>query len=177
MLRRRFTIITCFGLLCLGLAGCGSAEESSGSSAAAGKPASEHTLRLGYYEDIQSPDPDVQYDIPGMMLVNNTYEGLVHYAYGDSVKIEPWLATSWKASDKDSTYTFQLRKGVLFHDGTPLNSAAIKFDFERRIKRNRAPTTRWRRSRASKRPARTPLWCTSTTRSLPSWTTWPLRMA
>lgn len=134
MLRRRFTIITCFGLLCLGLAGCGSAEESSGSSAAAGKPASEHTLRLGYYEDIQSPDPDVQYDIPGMMLVNNTYEGLVHYAYGDSVKIEPWLATSWKASDKDSTYTFQLRKGVLFHDGTPLNSAAIKFDFERRIK-------------------------------------------
>ena len=27
------------------------------------------TLRLGYYEDIQSPDPDIQYDIPGLELV------------------------------------------------------------------------------------------------------------
>jgi len=94
------------------------------------------TLRLGYYEDIQSPDPDIQYDIPGLELVNNTYEGLVQYAFGNSTKIVPWLATSWEVSPDDRVYTFHLRHGVTFHDGTPFNSAAAKASFERRIKMN-----------------------------------------
>ena len=99
----------------------------------AAKPASSTTLRLGYYEDIQSPDPDIQYDIPGLELVNNVYEGLVHYATGVSNKIVPWLATSWTISPDDRVYTFHLRSGVTFHDGTPFNSAAAKASFERRI--------------------------------------------
>ena len=91
------------------------------------------TLRLGYYEDIQSPDPDIQYDIPGLELVNNVYEGLVRYPFGNSAKITPWLATSWKISPNKTVYTFNLRHGVFFHDGTPFNSAAFKFDIQRRI--------------------------------------------
>jgi len=106
---------------------------SHGTVAAA--PAST-TLRLGYYEDIQSPDPDVQYDIPGLELVNNTYEGLVRYAFGNSTEIIPWLATSWEVSPDDRVYTFHLRHGVTFHDGTPFDSAAAKASFERRIKMN-----------------------------------------
>lgn len=98
-----------------------------------GNAAAPTTLRLGYYEDIQSPDPDIQYDIPGLELVNNVYEGLVRYPFGNSTKILPWLATSWKISPNKTVYTFRLRRGVLFHDGTPFNAAAFKFDIQRRI--------------------------------------------
>src|ERR1700716_2816415 len=88
MSRRRLTTVLFTGLLALFAVGCGSSESSGGGggSAAGGEPASDTTLNLGYYEDIQSPDPDIQYDIPGLELVNNTYEGLVHYGYGSSTK-------------------------------------------------------------------------------------------
>lgn len=112
--------------------GCGGNGGGSGGNAS-GKPASDRTLRLGYYEDIQSPDPDVQYDIPGLELVNNVYEGLAHYPPGNSTKVMPWLATSWKVSPDKRVYDFDLRKGVVFHDGTKFDAAAAKASLERRI--------------------------------------------
>ena len=130
MSNRMFSILAALAATAL-LAGC-----ASGGTSAGGKSPTDTTLRLGYYEDIQSPDPDIQYDIPGLELVNNVYEGLVQYAPGTSTRIVPWLATSWTVSPNDQVYTFHLRKGVLFHDGTPFDSAAMKFDFERRIKMN-----------------------------------------
>src|SRR5579872_3579604 len=45
--------------------------------------------------------------------------------------IEPDLATSWSVSPDGLTWTFQLRQGVTFHDGTPWNAAAAKFNFDR----------------------------------------------
>src|SRR5438128_9288376 len=96
-----------------------------GGGISAAQAASPTTLRLGYYEDIQSPDPDIQYDIPGLELVNNVYEGLVRYQFGNSTKIQPWLATSWKISSDKKVYTFKIRSGVKFHDGTPFNAAAF----------------------------------------------------
>jgi len=135
MRRRSILTLLILAVIALPIAGCGGSG-STGNGAASAKSAKSTTLRLGYYEDVQSPDPDVQYDIPGLEIVNNTYEGLVHYAYGNSTQIIPWLATSWKVSSADRVYTFQLRKGVLFHDGTPFNAAAAKASIERRIKIN-----------------------------------------
>jgi peptide/nickel transport system substrate-binding protein len=40
-------------------------------------------------------------------------------------KFTPWLATSWKISNQGKTYTFFLRHGVTFHDGTPFNAKAV----------------------------------------------------
>lgn len=45
--------------------------------------------------------------------------------------IKPWLATEWSVSDDHKSYTFKLRKGVKFHDGTPFNAEAVKFTFDR----------------------------------------------
>lgn len=42
----------------------------------------------------------------------------------------PWLAERWEVSDDASTYVFHLRKDVKFHDGTPLNAAAVKANFD-----------------------------------------------
>jgi len=43
----------------------------------------------------------------------------------------PALATEWTISEDGLTWTFQLRQDVTFHDGTPLNAAAVKFSFDR----------------------------------------------
>jgi peptide/nickel transport system substrate-binding protein len=50
--------------------------------------------------------------------------------------IKPALAESWDISDDKKVYTFHLRKGVKFHDGTPWNAEAAKFNFDRVIKKD-----------------------------------------
>ena len=50
--------------------------------------------------------------------------------------IIPALATSWDISDDKKTYTFHLREGVKFHDGTPWNAEAAKFNFDRVLDKN-----------------------------------------
>lgn len=92
-----------------------------------------HTLELSFLQDPgQPPDPAVYYAGQGLLLQDNIYEGLVQYAADTpNHEIVPDLATSWTVSDHDQTYTFHLRHGVLFHDGTHFTSAAIWPSFQR----------------------------------------------
>ena len=46
---------------------------------------------------------------------------------------QPWLATSWKITNGGKTYTFQLKKGVTFSDGTPFNAAAVVANFSQML--------------------------------------------
>ena len=62
-------------------------------------------------------------------VVNAAYEGLTRYDRDG--QIVPRLATSWEISDDALTYTFQLREGVHFHDGSVLNAEAVKVSVER----------------------------------------------
>jgi peptide/nickel transport system substrate-binding protein len=66
-------------------------------------------------------------------ILMNVYDGLVRYKSG-TLEVEPSLAESWTISDDGKTYTFKLREGVTFHDGTPLNAEAVKFNFDRMLK-------------------------------------------
>jgi peptide/nickel transport system substrate-binding protein len=92
------------------------------------------TLTVGLLGDIgQPPDPDVYYANNGLAIVLNAYEGLVQYKdQVDAVEIAPRLATSWEVSADKKVYTFHLRQGVKFHDGTPFDSAAVKASLARR---------------------------------------------
>lgn len=74
-----------------------------------------------------SPFSPVLWDYAATHLI---FEGLVRYS-DDDFRIEPALATSWRTSSDGLTWTFQLRPGVKFHDGTPFNATAVKFNFER----------------------------------------------
>lgn len=79
--------------------------------------------------DAQTLDPQFVTDIPTFRVVRAIYEPLTQQ--DESGKIVPALATSWSLSDDKRTWTFKLRQGVKFHDGTPFNAAAVKFTFDR----------------------------------------------
>ncbi|WP_186424386.1 ABC transporter substrate-binding protein [Pannonibacter sp. I15F10I1] len=59
----------------------------------------------------------------------NLFEGLTQVAADGTVK--PALAESWTISDDGKTYTFKLREGVTFHDGTSFDAEDVKFSLER----------------------------------------------
>jgi peptide/nickel transport system substrate-binding protein len=66
-------------------------------------------------------------------VVQSLYDTLVTYR-GDTVELEPKLAERWTISPDGKTLTFDLRQGIVFHDGTPFDSAAVVFSFERFLK-------------------------------------------
>jgi peptide/nickel transport system substrate-binding protein len=120
------------------LAACGN---SSGSGGPPNAAPTDHALKLSFLQDPgQPPDPDIYYSGQGLVLTTNTYEGLLTYKTGTPTPtLEPALATSWTESPDHRTFTFQLRQGVTFHDGTPFTSAAIKASFDRRLAVNQGP--------------------------------------
>ncbi|QXJ23879.1 ABC transporter substrate-binding protein [Actinomadura graeca] len=58
------------------------------------------------------------------VIVRGVFDSLV--ALTPDGKFHPWLAQRWTISKDAKTYTFDLRPGVTFHDGTPLDAAAVK---------------------------------------------------
>jgi peptide/nickel transport system substrate-binding protein len=137
MNHRRNLCLALIAVLVPILAGCGAASTSTSSSSASGSTTGD-ILRIPYLADMSVPDPDIFYDIEGNSVILSAYEGLLTYAPGTSTKVGA-LATSWTVSPDRLTYTFHLRPGVHFHDGTALTSSAVKKSFERRLAVNQAP--------------------------------------
>lgn len=75
-------------------------------------------------------DPSLVSDGTSLRVTYQIFEGLVRNKPG-TLKVEPALATGWKASKNGLVWTFPLRKGVKFTDGTPFNSAAVCANFTR----------------------------------------------
>src|SRR5690606_30258867 len=79
--------------------------------------------------NIGQTDPHKPTDFPGSILMFNLYDGLVRPAPGG--QLEPALAESWDISDDGKTYTFTLRKGVKFHDGSDVTASDVVFSVKR----------------------------------------------
>ena len=133
--RARTGVLAVGAALTLGLAGCSSGTPSSTGGGSGGDAPTDGTLTVGLLGDIgQPPDPDIYYANNGTAIMINAYEGLVQYKNNtDKVEIAPRLAESWEVNPTHDVYTFHLRQGVKFHDGTPFTSAAVDVAFKRRI--------------------------------------------
>lgn len=89
-------------------------------------------LVVGQVAEPQSLDPHAVTAVNDFRILVNIYEGLVRYAPG-TLEVEPALAETWEISEDGTVYTFTLRDGVSFHDGSPLDAEAVVFNFERML--------------------------------------------
>ncbi|MCC8080047.1 MAG: ABC transporter substrate-binding protein [Oscillospiraceae bacterium] len=137
-------------LLCLilaltmvvGLTACGSSSStastdsgtaaSSGDSASADTAASDtaDTIIIGRAYDSVNLDPVVQVGNYNIWILDLMLEGLVQSS-DDGSTVEPCLATDWTISDDGLTYTFNLKEGLCFSDGTEVTGEDWVFSFER----------------------------------------------
>lgn len=101
---------------------------SVAATSAASAPASG--LVVAMPRDPLSLDPGDFADPEGLIVLRQMYDTLTQYKEG-SAEIEPGLATTWQANDDATEWTFTLREGVRFHDGTPVTAEAVKFNIDR----------------------------------------------
>lgn len=99
-------------------------------TAAMGKPAASNTLVFGTASDPVVLDGPLVSDGESLRPIDQIFEGLVGLKPG-TTQVVPALATSWKASKNGLNWTFTLRQGVKFQDGTNFNAAAVCFNFNR----------------------------------------------
>lgn len=91
----------------------------------------ETVLHSATQDDFSGFDPDNTFDVSSRGPLLGVYEGLLQYAPG-TTRLEGRLATQWSVSPDRLTYTFTLRDGVRFQDGTPMTSADVLASFQRR---------------------------------------------
>jgi len=96
---------------------------------AAAAPALSADLRIGLQDDADILDPDQSRTFVGRIVYTALCDKLVDITPG--LEITPQLATGWTWSDDGKTLTMTLREGVVFHDGTPFDAAAVKANIER----------------------------------------------
>src|SRR5215467_2955427 len=87
------------------------------------------TLTFATGADPDSLDPQNTQSNPGEQVNRMMHENLVRFS--TSMQLEPALAESWASSKDGLTWTFKLRKGVKFHDGTAFDTKAVKYFFDR----------------------------------------------
>lgn len=89
----------------------------------------------------ESLDPAFDYESAGGEIIQNVYETLVYYPVGSAStdNVVGVLAKAWDISADGKTYTFYLKDGVKFHDGTAFNASAVKYSFDRGVIMNQAP--------------------------------------
>ncbi|MEJ1231113.1 MAG: TIGR04028 family ABC transporter substrate-binding protein [Galbitalea sp.] len=111
------------------LTACATAAAPAATTASSSKPIEGGTLvylEQGAATNLYPPQGG-SYTSGG--ILNNVLDRLT-WQDPTSLKIEPWIAKSWTANSTDTEYTFHLRSGVTFSDGTPLDAAAVKKNYD-----------------------------------------------
>jgi peptide/nickel transport system substrate-binding protein len=97
-----------------------------------GSPTAGGTIKVAVEGPIESMDPSFyQHSRIDWSTTNLIYDPLTRNTANGG--LQPMLATKWTPSNNFSTWTYQLRSGVTFQDGTPFNSAAVVSEYDRLI--------------------------------------------
>lgn len=114
----------------LTLAACGS---DSGGGAASGPPQSGGTLRYGLSVAPTCSDPAQSLTNQTIYVTRQVVDSLVDQD-PETGAIRPWLAESWFVSSDAKTFTFRLKEGITFSDGTPLTAESVQKNFDAILK-------------------------------------------
>ena len=99
------------------------------------------TLELALGDNVTTFDPALIKDVAGGRFAALLYPGLVKY--GPDEKVAGDLAESWEVSRDALVYTFHLRRGALFSDGSPIASRDVVASFERALSAEVASPRSW----------------------------------
>jgi peptide/nickel transport system substrate-binding protein len=119
---RRIVLIGLTGALAVSMAACASQRGSGGSP--------NDTFVFGAAGAPKNFDPIFNDDGESFRPVRQIFDTLVTYKPGTTELVGD-LATAWTPSPDGKSWTFTLRQGVTFQDGTPFNAAAVCFNFDR----------------------------------------------
>jgi peptide/nickel transport system substrate-binding protein len=110
------------------LAACGSSSSSPASSSTVPTGQAGATIRAGILVPAAAINPITIADQGGLELIGNVGEFLVFT--DTSLNYHPWLATSWSPNADASVWTFNIRQGVKFNDGTPMTVDDVVYSFK-----------------------------------------------
>ncbi len=105
------------------------AEAAAATEEPAGEPKAGGVLIAARAADATGLDPHVQTAFASHRVLEHVYETLL--GLDADMNVIPRLAQSWEWSDDGLALTVQLQDNVVFHDGTPMTSADVKYSFER----------------------------------------------
>ncbi len=103
-------------------------------SAAQASRVPRDTLVVALDARVRSLDPHTTTAANDFRVAASLYEGLVKFS-PDTLRIVPSLARRYRISEDGLTYTFDLKAGVRFHDGSELRAEDVRFNFERMLDR------------------------------------------
>jgi peptide/nickel transport system substrate-binding protein len=134
MTRRALLARTALAGLAIGLAACTPTATPAGTSAPAAAsrtpgPRRGGTLTWGQWDKNDDIDPSDPSGASGTEIIGNIVDTLV--SVDETGKVFPALATKWEMADEGRKFTFTLRDGVTFHDGTPFAADSVKRSWER----------------------------------------------
>ncbi len=117
------------------IAGCGgdaadTTDNETGDTTENGAVDEDKIFVIGRSSDARTLDTGYAFSEGEIDLMYHIYEGLVKYV-NDDLDVGPSLATDWSVSEDGTVWTFNLREGVKFHDGTDFNADAVVFSFMR----------------------------------------------
>jgi peptide/nickel transport system substrate-binding protein len=88
-------------------------------------------------------DPAWNYENAGDQIIQNVYDQLVTYDGADATSYVPSLAESWDISEDGTSYTFQIRQGVTFHNGADLTPEDVAYSFQRGLLQGGTWSPQW----------------------------------
>ena len=115
-----------------GAASSDSTASAASTSSAASTTSGSKTLTVASSAAGLPPDFSTYTALELMVYDDAVYDFPMHLN-ADTDAIEPWAATSWSYDDSKTALTLNLRPGMTFSDGTPVNGAALKANFDQRV--------------------------------------------
>jgi len=116
-------------------AACGGSDGETGGTTTGAEPTGDlkkgGTVRVALIQPTTAPNPLLVQDEGGAGILGATGEFLSFS--DDKLELQPRIAESWEPNEDGSVWTFKIRQGVKFHDGTPLTANDVVTTFDKLI--------------------------------------------